>query len=124
MSSGHCDKCGGLIAEEGRIYGYVGQFCHCPPLNQLEVIFQPFVDEKFIELSKGELTEKDKQIKSLESLLRECVKVQVEAIKAIGISGLQGYYHKRQEKIDKLLEFKDKPEIKAILGEGNYAKNK
>ena len=61
---------------------------------------------------------KDDKIQSLESLLREAVKVQVEATKAIGRAGLQGYYHKRQEKIDKLLEFKDKPEIKAILGEG------
>lgn len=34
--SDHCLTCGGLIAEEGKAYGYAGKFCYCevPPKTQ------------------------------------------------------------------------------------------
>jgi len=29
----NCNYCGGLIAEEGKVYGYAGNFCHCTYKN-------------------------------------------------------------------------------------------
>lgn len=28
-----CGRCGGLIAEPGKVYGYAGKWCHCPNLD-------------------------------------------------------------------------------------------
>jgi len=28
-----CGRCGGLIAEPGKVYGYAGKWCHCPNID-------------------------------------------------------------------------------------------
>ena len=54
--------------------------------------------------------------KDLEALLIEACEAFNGMVGAIGKSRLEGYYHKRQDKIDKALEFfKENPEIKELL---------
>lgn len=33
-----CGRCGGLIAEPGKVYGYAGKWCHCPTIDSDSMI--------------------------------------------------------------------------------------
>lgn len=33
-----CGRCGGLIAESGKVYGYAGKWCHCPTIDSNSMI--------------------------------------------------------------------------------------
>ena len=73
-----CAKCGGLMAEPGRVYGWGGKFCHCHlgknPITdyyQEKQQWQPKITPKFI--------------------LDQCEKMSLEEVKAL-IVLLTAYY--------------------------------
>lgn len=63
----NCKKCGGMIAEPNKTYGYVGAFCTCPRVKSFA---EELAEHSFLDLWNGYTTMKSR-VEDLEQELAE-----------------------------------------------------